>query len=118
MNDTQKAPVRRDDDGELLGFVADGNGSWEAQTIFGYVIERTTDRSAAERIVREQGLGYLTGVWQYFDRDDRQWHACVLKEAYEHQVTVIRTTPMGYQDPDDYKLMTLSNPDETNLIKN
>lgn len=117
MNEPQKVRVTREDDGELLGFVVHDGTSWEAQTIFGYVIERTTDRATAERIVREQGLGYLMGVWQYFDRDDQQWHSCILKEAYEHRVTVIRTTPMGYQDPDDYKIVAIDNPTDTNLIK-
>jgi len=117
MNDLHKFPIRREDDSELLGFVSGHDANWEAQTIFGYVIERTTDRASAERIVREQGLGYLMGVWQYFDQDDQQWYPCILKEAYEHQVTVIRTTPMGYQDPDDYKIVTISDPTDTNLIK-
>lgn len=110
-------PIHREDDNELLGFVSGGSNGWEAQTIFKYGIERTTKQSLAEKIVREQGLGYLTGVWQYFDTDDQDWHFCVLKEAYEQQVTVIRTTPLGYQDPDDYKIVTIDDPSDTNLVK-
>lgn len=117
MDTTQKIPIHRQDDRELLGFVVDSGVGWEAQTIFGSLIERTTDKVFAERIVREQGLGYLMGVWQYFDKEDQQWFPCILKEANEHQVTVIRTNSMGYQDPDDYKLVTIENPTETNLIK-
>ncbi len=117
MDTTQNIPIRREGDSELLGFVVGGTTSWEAQTLFGYLIERTTDQRSAEKIVREQGLSYLMGVWQYFDKDDQDWFPCILKEAYEHQVTVIRTTAMGYQDPDDYKIVTIDKPTEVNLIK-
>lgn len=113
----QKIPIHREDDGELLGFVVQAASGWDAQTIFGYSIERKHDKEAAEAVVREQGLAFLMGVWQYLDVDDREWHPCVIKEAYEHQVTVIRTNYMGYQDPDDYKFVTITDPSETNLIK-
>lgn len=114
---TSKTPIHREDDKELLGFVAQSAASWEAQTIFGYTISRTTDQASAERIVREQGLDFLQGLWQYYDKDDHKWHTCILKEAYEHQVTVMRTSPLGYPDPDDYKIVTIKAPDETNLAK-
>ena len=117
MKNNQKIPIWREDDGELLGFVANKGASWDAQTIFGYSIAQLDSKEAAERAVREKGLSFLTGVWQYFDEDDQAWHACVLKEAYEHQVKVLRTTPLGYQDPDDYKVVTINSPDETNLAK-
>jgi hypothetical protein len=114
---TRKTPIHRTDDGELLGFIAPDGSGWQALTLFGYLIERTTSQEAAEAILRERGLAFLMGIWQYLDEDDNRWHTCVLKEAYEHQVTVLRTTPMGYQDPDDYKMVTIDNPSETNLVK-
>lgn len=117
MNTTQKFPIHREDDNELLGFVVGNGASWEARTIFGYAIERTADRASAERIVREEGLVSLMGVWHYYDRDDQQWHPCILKEAYESRVVVVRTNQMGYQDPDDYKRVVITNPADTNLIK-
>lgn len=116
MND-EKIPIKREDDGELLGFVVRDSVGWVAQTLFGYPIGRANDQQKASGLVRENGLGFLTGVWQYYDEDDRAWYPCVIKEAYEQQVTVIRTTPFGYQDPDDYKIVRIRNPDETNLIK-
>jgi hypothetical protein len=117
MNGGEKVPIMREDDGELLGFVAHDSAGWNAQTIFGYSISRVSNREEAERIIREKGLAYLTGVWQYFDTDDQQWHSCILKEAYEHQVKVIRTTSLGYQDPDDYNTVMIQDHSETNLIK-
>ncbi|HEU5122230.1 MAG TPA: hypothetical protein VFT59_05280 [Candidatus Saccharimonadales bacterium] len=113
----QKIPIQREDDGELLGFVVQDNAGWDAQTIFGYSIRRTTDRGLAEAIVREEGLRFLMGVWQYLDKDDQHWHPCVLKEAYENRVIVIRTNATGYQDPEDAKRVTIHHPSETNLVK-
>lgn len=117
MNSSKKIPITREDDGELLGFVAQDKAGWEAQTIFGYSMMRAEDRVTAENTVRAQGLGYLTGIWEYLDSEDQKWHACILKEVYENRVVIIRTTPMGYQDPDDYKIVTIRNPSEVNLVK-
>jgi hypothetical protein len=117
MSTQQKIPINREDDGELLGFVVQDGASWQAQTLFGYTLARTVTQKEAEMVVREQGLSSLMGTWQYFDEDDEQWYPCILKEANEHKVTVIRTNYMGYQDPDDYKLVTIASPDETKLAK-
>jgi len=117
MNEKQKYAVTREDDNELLGFVAEDSAGWQARTIFNYPIRRTDSKQEAERVVRENGLSFLTGLWQYFDEDDQTWYPCILKEAYEHQVTVIRTTPFGYQDPDDYKVVKIKDPSEINLVK-
>lgn len=105
------------DDGELLGYVSEATSGWVAQTIFGYTIERTADEVSAERVIREQGLSYLMGVWQYYDKEDGDWFSCVLKEVQGSRVSVIRTNVMGYQDPDDYKLVRLVRPTEQNLTK-
>jgi hypothetical protein len=113
----RKIPIHREDDGELLGFVVQDGAGWDAQTIFGYTMARAEDRGTVEEVVRQQGLMFLTGVWQYFDEDDKNWHPCILKEVNEHRVTVIRANSMGYQDPDDYKTVTIKDPSETNLIK-
>lgn len=114
---TDWIPINRADDGELLGFIAQRRGSWEALTVFGYVIARVEEQSKADDVVRTQGLLALTGVWQYFDSEDNQWHPCIIKEAAPLSVTVIRTNEMGYQDANKYKLVVLKKPDETMLIK-
>ena len=112
-----KTPVIREDDGELLGFIEQSSAGWTAQTIFGYVFARSEDKEAIEETVRSQGLSILQGLWHYFDKKDRAWHPCVLKEVFENRVIVIRTNEMGYQDPDTYKRVIITNPSETNLVK-
>ena len=113
-----KFPIYREDDDELLGYVTRDDTSWQAQTFFEYPLARTTTREEAEAVLTEQGLSYLLGTWQYYDKDERNWFPCVIKEAYKNKVTIIRTNAMGYQDPDDFKRVTLVHPDENSLIKN
>ena len=106
-----RTPIHHEETKELLGYVAKDTTGWQAQTIFGYPIERVLSETDAEAILREKGLSYLMGIWQYFDTDDRAWYPCVIKEAMERRVAVIRTNEMGYQDPDTYKLVFLDSPD-------
>jgi len=114
---SNKTPFYRDDDNELLGFLVDDGASWQALTIFGSQITRTTTRKDAANALMEKGLSYLMGVWQYYDEDDRDWFPCVIKEAYEQKVIVNRTNELGYQDSDDYKQVVIEYPTENNFIK-
>tara|TARA_Y100001936_G_C15990953_1_gene622274 strand:+ start:180 stop:527 length:348 start_codon:yes stop_codon:yes gene_type:complete len=112
-----KTPVHHEETDELLGYIVKDTTGWQAQTIFGITIARTEDQAAAEATLRERGLSYLTGVWQYLDKDDKDWHPCVLKEVYEKRVIVMRTNEMGYEDPDDYKRVIIEHPTEEVLVK-
>lgn len=117
MVSTKKTPYYREDDNELLGYIVDNGSSFEARTIFGYRISFTTSRQEAEKILKERGLSYLMGIWQYYDADDRDWFPCVIKEAFEQKVIVNRTNSLGYPDPDDFKQVVIELPTEENLIK-
>lgn len=110
-------PIYREDDHEHLGYVLRDDVGWQAQTIFGYTITRTETEKEAEQVVRERGLAFLTGMWQYFDKDDKDWFPCVIKEANPTRVIVIRTNVLGYQDPDEYKIVTLMKPTDEVLMK-
>ena len=117
MTTTPKTPFYRESDHEFVGYIVQEDAGWQAQTVFGYTIERTTDRAAAEEVLRSQGLSFLLGVWQYFDKDDQAWHPCVLKEVQDNRVIVLRTSSMGYQDPDESKIVVIEHPTENELIK-
>lgn len=112
-----KIPIIRESDGEILGYVEQDELGWTAQTMFGYVFARDDNKQSVMDVVRSQGLNVLQGVWQYYDKEDKAWYPCILKEAYERRVIVIRTNEMGYQDPDDYKQVTIIDPSETTLVK-
>lgn len=113
-----KTPIYSEEEHEFLGNLVKDSTSWLAQTIFGYTMARTDTKEEALEIIRTKGLSYLMGTWQYYDKDDHDWFPCVIQEAGEHKVTVIRTNILGYQDPDDYKRVILKDPDENLLIKN
>lgn len=111
-------PIFDDDEKEALGYLAKDSISWKAQTVFGYVITRTETEDEAIAVIRKQGLTYLKGVWQYYDKDDHDWYPCIIQSASETLVKVTRTNAMGYQEPDTFKVVLLKNPDENSLIKN
>lgn len=117
MTHPDRTPFYHAESKELLGFLLKDITGWQAQTIFGYTIARTTSEANAKKVLHEQGLSTLTGVWSYFDSDDNQWHPCTLMEMSEHRVTVIRTNAMGYQEPDSYKKVTIKDPTENTLVK-
>jgi len=117
MTELTRTPLYGEEDHELLGFIAKESSSWIAETIFGYGIERTTTKKSAEAVLRDRGLTYTTGVWQYFDKDEHDWFPCIITKAGEQRVTVLRTNTMGVQDPDLFKVVTLLHPTENTLIK-
>jgi hypothetical protein len=117
MTGRAKLPVVHEDTDELLGFVNEEPSGWSARTIFGYVIDRTVDQSAAEQIVRDNGREILKGTWRYYDDSEHDWFACILKEVYENRVVVIRTNELGFQERTSYKLVTLKDPDDSKLQK-
>jgi len=113
----EKEPFFREDDNELLGFIAHDGTSYQALTIFGAQISRSATRRDAETILKQSGPTYLSGIWHYYDTDDKDWFPCVIKQAFEHKVIVNRTNQLGYQDPDDYKQVVLEDPTENELVK-
>ncbi len=117
MTFVEKIPHHHEDSGELLGFVVRDTTGWQAQTVFGYTIARAESGADATNILDNQGVEFLAGVWQYLDKDDREWHSCVILKAYENQITVNRTNAMGYLEPDDFKQVVIEDPSEINLVK-
>lgn len=117
MVNTTKTPVLRDENGELLGYIVRDTTSWQAQTIFGYTIARATTDTEARQVLLDQGAHFLHGLWSYYDKDDQSWQPCVIAQATDRHVTVIRTNELGYQDQASYKRTIISSPTDTVLIK-
>lgn len=114
---TTKVPLYHPDSHEFQGYLVKDATGWQAQTIFGYVIARATSAAEAEAIIHAEGAEYLSGVWQYFDSDEQEWLPCTIQSATEHQVTVIRTNAMGWQDASLFKQVQLNHPSEHTLVK-
>jgi len=109
--------IYSEDDDALLGCIVDDGSTWQAVTIFGYLISRTASRHEAEAVLRERGPDFLKGIWQYYDKEDNDWFPCIIKQAFEQRVIVNRTNNLGYQDPEDYKQVVIEDPSENDLIK-
>jgi hypothetical protein len=77
--------VRRSD-GELVGFVAEHDGRWQARTVFGAQLAVTDDEGAAQSAVLDAGLAALAEPW-WLHRDGR-WEPVMLVEAAPGRVTV------------------------------
>jgi len=112
-----KTPFYDEDTREFLGFIIDDGTSWQVQTIFGYLITRASSRKEAERALYQVGSTYLKGIWQYYDKDEKDWFHCVIKKAYEHQVIVNRTNALGFQDEELQKQVIIDDPTESDLVK-
>lgn len=114
----QKAiPVHRNEDGELLGFIQEQKDLWLSLTIFGYVFDTAATAELAKEFVLKKGLSVLTGIWYYFDEKTDTWYPCLIKEASENQVIVVRSTEQGYLDPTINTIKVISNPDISKLKK-
>ena len=79
--------VRRDDDGELLGFVEPTPGGWRALTVFGAELAVAADQDTAEAEVEAAGLAVLAERWWY--RDGERWLPAVIREAGPERVTAL-----------------------------
>lgn len=85
--------VRRDEDGELCGHVAqDADGSWRALTVFGAPIGRHAERDAAVDHVRVGGLASLAERWTLRHVPSGDEEIVCIQEADPGQVTVV----LGY----------------------
>ncbi|HEX8940418.1 MAG TPA: hypothetical protein VF763_09655 [Candidatus Limnocylindrales bacterium] len=73
--------IRRADDGELEGFIAQGPGEWLALTVFHGELGRARSRTAAAALVHARGLAALAERWHWFSRRTREWQVVLPQEC-------------------------------------
>jgi len=56
-------PFHRDEDGELLGYLATDEQGTTPLTLFGYPLATASDEPAAAEVLRRQGLAVLAEAW-------------------------------------------------------
>lgn len=83
----QVEEVRREDDGELCGFVSERDGTWLAHVLFGGVIGVHDHRDTAVHQVLEDGLASLAERWTLHSDGVADEVVCIV-EADPTQVTV------------------------------
>jgi hypothetical protein len=80
--------VRRPEDGELCGFVAERDGGWDAVTVFGALLGEHDGRTDAERHVRDVGLASLAERWMLVDTTSGDEEIVCIQHASPQEVTV------------------------------
>lgn len=82
--------IRREDDGELVGFVAPEGESahWQALTVFGGVLGEHHDAESARVQVEQIGMSSLAERW-WIDLGSG-WEVCSLVEASPERLVVVR----------------------------
>ncbi|HAP77294.1 MAG TPA: hypothetical protein DCR14_14570 [Acidimicrobiaceae bacterium] len=73
--------VRRNDDGELCGYVAQRAGGWTALTVFGGLLGDHADEAAAVAQVSAEGLASLAERWNYRADPAAEWQVGSIQEA-------------------------------------
>lgn len=84
--------VRRSDDDELCGFVAERADGWHALTVFGGTLGSYPSRRAAESKVRNDGLASMMERWILVDHDADDEQVVCIQEVRPDAVTVV----LGY----------------------
>ncbi|GAA3456434.1 hypothetical protein [Dactylosporangium matsuzakiense] len=91
--------ARRDEDGELLGFLRpadDAPGRFVPVTVFGYALGEAGDEDDGRQVLEAVGLSYLADRWS-LALDDRPDPISVqIVEASPEQV-VVKNVDFGYE---------------------
>ena len=80
--------IRRDEDGELCGYVEPTDDGWRALAVFGGTLAVLDDRTTATAHVLERGLSSLAEHWWLRDRPDGEWRVVCILEASPRSVRV------------------------------
>lgn len=80
--------VRRDDDGELCGYVAPDEGRWLSMTVFRGVLGEFDDEHAARRDVESRGLAALAERWMLVDHESGDEQIVCIQQASPDEVTL------------------------------
>lgn len=80
--------VRRDDDGELCGFVAADGDRWQALTVFGGVLGEYEDDDVAVRHTLNDGLASVADRWMLSDAESGEEQIVCIQQMSPDEVTL------------------------------
>ena len=80
--------VRREDDGELCGFVARRNDQWCALNVFGAVLGTHSSSEEATNQVLDEGLASLSNRWILRNSASGDEQVVCIQEANAQKVTL------------------------------
>lgn len=80
--------IRREDDGELCGFVDHRADGWHSLAVFGGTLDVHDSCDDAERHVRSEGLASLAERWRLLNRSTGEDQVVCIQEASPQGVTL------------------------------
>jgi hypothetical protein len=89
-------PHRREDDGELLGYLEPAQDDFQARTVFGYPIGEPGGRLDAERALDAAGLSYLAERW-LLSLPGREEPVSVLIVEVTPSAVTVQSVDYGYE---------------------
>jgi hypothetical protein len=90
-------PFHRDEDGELLGYLATDEAGTTPLTLFGFPLGAPTDQASAAEVLQRRGLAVLADPW-WLEEPDGGFRVQILS-ADPTAVTVARAD-YGFVPPD------------------
>lgn len=94
-------PFHRDEDGELLGYLAEDEAGTTPLTLFGFPLGAPTDEGSATEVLQRRGLAVLADPW-WLEEPDGGFRVQILS-ADPTTVTVARAD-YGFVPPDTKRL--------------
>lgn len=85
---TTPTEIRRAEDDELCGYVAERDGAWVATTVFGATLGTHPTRDDAAQQVRELGLAALAERWLLVDTETGDEEVVCIQQASPEAITV------------------------------
>ncbi|MEV4312799.1 hypothetical protein [Actinocrispum sp. NPDC049592] len=85
--------IRRDEDDEILGYLAPTGDEWLPLTVFHVALADPASQDDAEEIVRRDGLASLSDPW-WVEDEQGEWVEARLQEAQPHRIRVRWADPM------------------------
>ena len=108
-------PIYRADDNELTEFIrhADSpSGLRTSLTVFGYPLKTAMSKDDTVHYLLQNGLEALMDTWQFYDREDNEWHNCPIVEAKQDYVTVKIS---DYGHPNVRSMLNIEHPDKLKI---
>ena len=87
---------RRDDDNELLGYIDELDGRFQARTLFGFPLGKAGDETIAQHLLDSLGLSYLAERW-LLTIDGRDDPITVQIAETNPEVVTLRSVDYGYE---------------------
>lgn len=87
---------RRDDDNELLGYIDELHGMFQARSLFGFPLGKGGDETSAEHLLDSLGLSYLADRW-LLTIDGRDDPITVQIAETSPAVVTMRSVDYGYE---------------------